>query len=82
MIIKEGQKLIALHDTNILGELGEVISHFNEGDIITITNIYNNDVYPYFIESIPISLNKTEIITNFITMAEWRDKQINSILDD
>jgi hypothetical protein len=25
MIIKEGQKLIALHDTNIIGELGEVL---------------------------------------------------------
>jgi hypothetical protein len=51
--------------------------------MITITNIDNKDVYPYYNDTIDnMPLNKREIINNFITLAEWRDKQINSILDD
>ena len=82
-MIKIGQKWIALCDTDILGETNEVIHQFHIGDIITITNIDNNEVYPYYtdIEDY-LPLNKPEIINNFITLAEWRDKQINSILDD
>jgi hypothetical protein len=77
MEIKKGQKWIALHDTDIFDDIGKVISHFNEGDMITITFIAEIDIFPYFIESIPISLNRTEIINYFIPLAEWRNKQIN-----
>ena len=81
MTIKEGQKWIATQDTNIFGDLGEVISHFSEGDMITVTYIIHTDPYPYY-TSRDIPLNKTEIITNFMPLAEWRDKQINTILND
>ena len=82
-MIKIGQKWITLHDTDIIGDVGELIHKFKQGDIITITNIDTNEVYPYYTDTVDnMPLNKGEIINNFITLAEWRDKQINSILDD
>ena len=86
-MIKVGHKFICNEEHNIY-ENTKLYHTFYVGEMVEIVKIRR------FIEEYPVGcktslrsdvfyLNIDEILNeNFLTIAEWRDKQINSILDD
>ena len=82
-----GQKWVTFQDVLIYDGFGDVVHGFKNGDIITIVNIQLELPYPFgtntqFSNDMLVPLTKAEIIDNFMLLAEWRELQINSILND
>jgi hypothetical protein len=84
MTIKIGQKWIATSDNYLFDNKGGIEYQIYEGTIITIIDMIGVVGHPYITNfmDMRIGLSYKEVINNFILLAEWRDKQINSILND
>jgi hypothetical protein len=85
---KKGDKLFCFQDFFLEPSAGETISpkpDYVVGDIIIITSTDAN-LHPYPVhatwEGEEHLFTIKEINDNFISFAEWRDNQINSILYD
>jgi hypothetical protein len=81
---KVGQKLVCIQDFNIeiFGVASDLI--YKKGDICEVESIDVKFAYPYFLrfENETNNFSYEEITKYFITLAEWREKQIDSILED
>jgi hypothetical protein len=81
--IEVGQKWICIKTYPYIYETdgtSNVVATFKIGDIIEITHIDLTLVFPYYTDDIPMSYE--EIEESFISLAEFRDKRINEILED
>jgi hypothetical protein len=82
--IEIGQRWVCIKninfDTKYDADTKYNFKRFDYIDIINVGNLIratkNGD------ESTKVGFTKKEIFDNFITQAEWREKQINLILDD
>ena len=86
MEIKIGQKLVNIRTFVVKDEYEDTVHRFNIGDLITITSIGGDSMYPYYTDvktytNEDLHINKREILAYFVTLAEWRERQINIILD-
>ena len=86
---KVGDKLVCFQDFFLEAIVGETVSpepDYVVGDIITIKSAYVDSNTPYPIYALYKGeehlFTVKEINDNFISVAEWRDEQINSILND
>ena len=86
MEIEIGQKWVNILYLYLTSSNEYKIYEFNIGDIINITSIDYKQQYPYYTDISLVTkqnlpLTKKEILDHFITLAEWRERQINIILD-
>jgi hypothetical protein len=86
---KPGDKLVCFQDFFLEPILGDTISpepDYVVGDMITIKSVYakSNTPFPIYgdYKGEEHLFTIKEITDNFISIAEWRDNQINSILND
>ena len=85
--LKVGDKIICNKSYSVKVEYERIIE-YNTGDVYTLTIIYELDKwYPYPIHgknSIDMEhgFSTKELETNWITLAEWREQQIDKILED
>ena len=58
--------------------------HIKVGDYVFIVDYPEGDIYlgMYGTDSVPMYEVNKKVYKHFVTMAEWREKQINSILDE
>lgn len=83
---KAGDKLICINNFILTDDPSNTIkgTQYNAGITIKINHISDYDIYPVYATyngEEHLFTNK-EINDNFISIAELRDNQINSILDD
>lgn len=82
--IEVGQRWVCIKDVKFETDSDWEEYNFSRFDIIDVIKLTtgfiiitkNGD------ESIILSLMRTEILNNFITQAEWRDEQLNLLLED
>ena len=84
MIYEVGQIFYVMEKFSIFEGKGNINYKFNKGDIAKVERIFINS--PFKIQ-VKIGENfyrfrEDEIKLHFFSKAEWRDNQINSILDD
>jgi hypothetical protein len=86
-MIKKGDKLVCIKNVYHY-EYGHI--NFKKGSVYEIAGVCNDGVcnsYLIYTEdktgaSISFDKKSTVYNTNFISLAEWREQQINSILED
>ena len=85
-----GMKFFIKEDTtpSFTKFMKDLMVKINPMEIIEITSITENGKFPYYFDntftnkSLRISLSADEIKQNFHSLAEWREKQIDEILND
>ena len=76
-------KWVAFKDNDVIGDDNEILHQFKEGDIIQIVKVDIIQPYPYYTNvSNFLPLSKNEILNNFIALSEFREQQINIILNE
>jgi hypothetical protein len=95
-MIKKGDKVICIRDYSYISPYDGLVSSFKSGNIYEIididhkayyisADINNNALSIYngiWFSSTTAANNLEKFESHFITLAEWRDKQINLILDE
>ena len=83
--IKPGKRLYAKKDFDLQNAVDPTNAIHKMYDVVVVTNIDNNTpAYPVTVEfnGSEEEYSFEEIEEYFYDLAEWREKQINSILDD
>ena len=85
-MIKKGDKVVCITDDVVEVKFAPVINSknyfFKKGDFIEISGFYAEYVQFTFNGHEKLYLLYFIAIENFITLAEWRERQIDSILED
>ena len=84
MIYEIGQLFYVREKFSILEAKGTINYKFNKGDIAKVDRIFINSAFKIQIkigENI-YRFSEDEMKLHFFSQAEWRDEQINSILND
>lgn len=80
--IEIGQRWICIK--NVKFEPDEEKYNFGRFDVIEVVGLLTSFVLcrKNDDQSYTVSLMKSELLNNFITQAEWRDEQLNLLLED
>jgi len=84
MIYEVGQLFYVREKFSIFEDKGNINYKFNKSDIAKVDRIFINSAFKIQVKIVEniYRFSEDEMKLHFFSKAEWRDRQINSILND